>query len=224
LICFLHVKAGSPARPASSHPQVRPFVRSQPASVDRRQTGAVGRNPDRSQRASHLLPAQNHRQLLFPRRTHQLQGAPLLPERLLVEKLDPANRHGRRRSRDLPLVETVFVATFAPILPGPSAHVFSRVRPGVPPGALQAGRIKAKQNGAGRVWEAPAPDSPGEDWVDMDEAPKISTVVLGNPGRNCSGRKYRHRVPIFRSPACRSPEPTGGMSRSSILPCAIVAV
>src|SRR5213595_390677 len=79
----------------------------QPTGVGRSQTSVIDRDADFSQNAAYLVAAQDNRQLFLTRRTEKLQRGPVLPESLLVEKLDSAQCNRSRGAGDLLLVGQV---------------------------------------------------------------------------------------------------------------------
>src|SRR5213593_3646198 len=76
----------------------------QPTSVGRSQTSVIDRDADFTQNAAYLVAAQDNRQLFLTRRTEKLQRGPVLPESLLVEKLDSTQCNRGGGAGDLLLV------------------------------------------------------------------------------------------------------------------------
>src|SRR5438034_10961526 len=81
-----------------------PLEQPQPTSVGRSQTSVIDRDADFSQNAAYLVAAQDNRQLFLTRRTEKLQRGPVLPESLLVEKLDSTQCNRGGGAGDLLLV------------------------------------------------------------------------------------------------------------------------
>ena len=93
----------------------------QPTGVGRSQTSVIDRDADFSQNAAYLVAAQDNRQLFLTRRTEKLQRGPVLPESLLVEKLDFAQCNRSCDAGDLLLVGQVEKGAGPPRRAGPGS-------------------------------------------------------------------------------------------------------
>jgi hypothetical protein len=73
-----------------AHLEVCAFEQSESASIDRRQTNAVDRNPDRSQNATDFFAAEDDRQVPLPRWPDKAERGPVPLQGMFEKKLDPA--------------------------------------------------------------------------------------------------------------------------------------
>ena len=79
------------------------LAQAQAAGVDQRQAGAVAQLGDLAEDRAHLLARQHHRQLVLALRPRHARHREVPLQRRLVEELDPAQRDGDRRPRQLAL-------------------------------------------------------------------------------------------------------------------------
>ena len=95
--------------------QVRAFLQTQTAGVDRAEAYVVPERTDMLQDQPHLLDAQHDRERPLARRANHPEHVPFTGERLLVEELDAGQRDGHRRSGillDVPDVQEVLPDLF----------------------------------------------------------------------------------------------------------------
>jgi hypothetical protein len=84
-----------PARAVDvSHLNVRAFLQSEPAGVNRGEAYSIPRQSHSREDRQHFFDAEDHREFPFVRRPDQLKGSELFSKGFLEEKLDPAESDG----------------------------------------------------------------------------------------------------------------------------------
>jgi len=121
--------------------QVRALQQAQAADVDRRQARPVDRQPHGAEDALHLIATQDHGELRLAHGPHELEELPLAAQCALVEELDPAQRDGETRRRevlDVGEVEEILAEVLFPKLIGRPVEVNGELLDGTGVGFLRA--------------------------------------------------------------------------------------